>query len=123
MSRLNINRLAFFFPAFLALLALFGACLISATALETPSFLPELPTTHLQQNQPYNVTYNHRSLIINGEPTLLLVGSIHYPRSSPGTWSAILERTKAAGVNAIDTYVFWDMHEPNEGEFDFESGT
>ena len=30
-----------------------------------------------------NVTYDERSLIINGEHKLLFSGSIHYPRSTP----------------------------------------
>ena len=30
-----------------------------------------------------NVTYDGRSLIINGEHKLLFSGSIHYPRSTP----------------------------------------
>ena len=51
---------------------------------------------------------------------LLIVGAIHYPRSSPGMWNHLLKEAKEAGINTIDTYVFWNLHEPKEGEFDFE---
>ena len=68
------------------------------------------------------IKYDHRSFIINGNRELLLVGAIHYPRSSPGMWPHLMEKTKAAGLNAIDTYVFWNLHEPEEGVYDFETG-
>ena len=57
-----------------------------------------------------NVTYDHRSFIINGKRELLIVGAIHYPRSSPGMWPHLFKKTKAAVINAIDTYVFWNLH-------------
>ncbi|KAF4372910.1 hypothetical protein G4B88_018075 [Cannabis sativa] len=47
------------------------------------------------------VSYDGRSLIINGQHTLLFSGSIHYPRSTP------------------QTYVFWNIHEPKQGQYDF----
>ncbi|KAL5982776.1 Beta-galactosidase 10 [Asimina triloba] len=39
-----------------------------------------------------NVTYDHRSLIINGERKLLISASIHYPRSVPGEGVRIIWR-------------------------------
>ena len=69
-----------------------------------------------------NITYDHRSFIINGKRELLIVGAIHYPRSSPGMWPHLFKKSKEAGINAIDTYVFWNLHEPIEGQYDFETG-
>ncbi|KAJ1536406.1 hypothetical protein HK405_015236, partial [Cladochytrium tenue] len=72
---------------------------------------------------PSNVTvsYDHRAIIVDGRRRLLLAGAIHYPRSSPGMWPFLLERAKAAGLNAVDTYVFWGLHEPAPGVFDFHT--
>jgi beta-galactosidase GanA len=68
------------------------------------------------------VTYTPRSIVLGDTPTLLLVGSIHYPRSVPTLWPQLLHRAKSEGnLNAIDTYVFWNLHEPSEGVWDFES--
>jgi beta-galactosidase GanA len=36
-----------------------------------------------------------------------MAGSIHYPRSTPDMWPRLFRQAKAAGLNAIDTYVFW----------------
>lgn len=31
-------------------------------------------------------------------------------------WPELLQKSKAGGLNAIQTYVFWDGHEPQEGQ-------
>ncbi|CEM10807.1 unnamed protein product [Vitrella brassicaformis CCMP3155] len=68
---------------------------------------------------PYTVTYNSSSLLIDGRPSLILSAGIHYPRASAGEWDRIFRYIKAAGFNAIQSYVFWNIHEPIEGQFDF----
>ena len=95
------------------------------------------------------VTYDGRSLIVNGRRELLFSGSIHYPRSTPEVvldssllmilsfscsgylgiewmvlvnwvqmWPDILQKAKHGGLNLIQTYVFWNIHEPVEGQVD-----
>nr|GMC53586.1 beta-galactosidase 16 isoform X1 [Ipomoea batatas] len=66
-----------------------------------------------------DVTYDGRSLIINGERKLLFSGSIHYPRSTPDMWPSLIKRAKNGGLDVIETYVFWNEHEPQPGQFDF----
>ncbi|KAF5443788.1 hypothetical protein F2P56_036316 [Juglans regia] len=66
-----------------------------------------------------NVTYDGRSLIINGKRELLFSGSIHYPRSTPEMWPDLIAKAKHGGLNVIQTYVFWNIHEPVEGQFNF----
>ncbi|KAF4355879.1 hypothetical protein F8388_011112 [Cannabis sativa] len=66
-----------------------------------------------------NVTYDGRSLIIDGHRRLLFSGSIHYPRSTPEMWPYLIEKAKEGGVDVIQTYVFWNLHEPKQGEYDF----
>ncbi|GMI86698.1 MUCILAGE-MODIFIED 2, beta-galactosidase 6 [Hibiscus trionum] len=66
-----------------------------------------------------NVTYDGRSLIINGERKLLFSGSIHYPRSTPQMWPSLIAKAKEGGVDVIQTYVFWNVHEPQPGQYDF----
>ena len=83
--------------------------------MRTEIVKPSVPAQALS-----NISYDHRSFIINGERQLLIVGAIHYPRSSPGMWPHLFRKTKEAGINAIDTYVFWNLHEPIEGHYDFD---
>jgi hypothetical protein len=63
--------------------------------------------------------FDARSLIIDDERKLILSGAVHYPRSTPEMWPEILRKSKRAGLNCIDTYVFWEAHEPEEGRYDF----
>ncbi|ETO22783.1 beta-galactosidase, partial [Reticulomyxa filosa] len=62
--------------------------------------------------KPYNVTYDERSFIIDGKRTLLLGGSIHYPRVSMQQWDDILKKAREDGLNHVEVYVFWNLHEP-----------
>ncbi|XP_010437540.1 PREDICTED: beta-galactosidase 11-like [Camelina sativa] len=65
------------------------------------------------------VTYDGTSLIIDGKRELLYSGSIHYPRSTPEMWPSIIKRAKQGGLNTIQTYTFWNVHEPEQGQFNF----
>ncbi|KAK2656361.1 hypothetical protein Ddye_009413 [Dipteronia dyeriana] len=65
------------------------------------------------------VTYDGRSLIIDGQHKILFSGSIHYPRSTPQMWSSLIAKGKEGGLNVIQTYVFWNLHELQPGQYDF----
>ncbi|ONL96140.1 Beta-galactosidase [Zea mays] len=67
-----------------------------------------------------NVTYDHRALVIDGVRRVLVSGSIHYPRSTPDMWPGLIQKAKDGGLDVIETYVFWDIHEPVRGQYDFE---
>ncbi|KAI8554079.1 hypothetical protein RHMOL_Rhmol05G0069700 [Rhododendron molle] len=67
-----------------------------------------------------SVTYDGRSLIVNGARELLFSGSIHYPRSPPEMWPDLIKKAKEGGLNVIQTYIFWNLHEPIEGQFNVE---
>ncbi|XP_047175407.1 beta-galactosidase 8-like [Vigna umbellata] len=67
-----------------------------------------------------NVTYDHRALVIDGKRRVLVSGSIHYPRSTPEMWPDIIQKSKDGGLDVIETYVFWNLHEPVQGQYNFE---
>ncbi|CAI9275733.1 unnamed protein product [Lactuca saligna] len=87
--------------------------------LITTSFISVYSDTDDNEYTPGPVTYNARSIIVNGNPILLFSGSIHYPRSTPEMWPDIIRMAKEGGLNTIETYVFWNVHEPVEGQFNF----
>ncbi|KAJ7967162.1 Beta-galactosidase [Quillaja saponaria] len=66
-----------------------------------------------------NVTYEGRSLLLNGKRELFFSGSIHYPRSTPDMWPDLLAKARHGGLNVIQTYVFWNIHEPVQGQYNF----
>lgn len=67
-----------------------------------------------------NVTYDHRALVIDGQRRVLISGSIHYPRSTPEMWPDLVQKSKDGGLDVIETYVFWNLHEPVRSQYDFE---
>lgn len=34
-------------------------------------------------------------------------------------WPDLIEKSKEGGLNTIETYVFWNIHEPNRRQYDF----
>ncbi|XP_050226309.1 beta-galactosidase 8-like [Mercurialis annua] len=66
------------------------------------------------------VSYDHRALVINGKRRILQSGSIHYPRTTPEVWPDIISKAKEGGLDVIETYVFWNYHEPVKGQYYFE---
>lgn len=56
---------------------------------------------------------------LGGEPYKLISGDIHYFRIYPTEWKRHLLLAKDFGLNTIQTYVPWNLHEPKKGEFDF----
>ncbi|XVF88753.1 hypothetical protein PTKIN_Ptkin19aG0076800 [Pterospermum kingtungense] len=67
-----------------------------------------------------SVSYDSKAIIINGRRRILLSGSIHYPRSTPEMWPDLIAKAKAGGLDVIQTYVFWNGHEPSPGKYYFE---
>ncbi|KAF6174297.1 hypothetical protein GIB67_040790 [Kingdonia uniflora] len=65
------------------------------------------------------VTYDGRAIKIDGERRVLLSGSIHYPRSTAEMWPDLIQKAKDGGLDTIETYVFWNAHEPHRREYDF----
>ena len=57
---------------------------------------------------------------LNGEPFRIIAGAIHYFRVPAEYWKDRLIKLKACGFNTVETYVAWNMHEPEEGKFDYE---
>ncbi|KAL1159650.1 hypothetical protein V6Z11_A07G012200 [Gossypium hirsutum] len=66
------------------------------------------------------VSYDSKAIIINGRRRILLSGSIHYPRSTPEMWPDLIAKAKEGGLDVIQTYVFWNGHEPSPGKYYFE---
>ncbi len=57
--------------------------------------------------------------IKDGEPIKLISGAVHYFRNMPDTWRDIFKKMKAMGLNCVETYCVWNMHEKKPGEYDF----
>nr|GEW46872.1 beta-galactosidase 17 [Tanacetum cinerariifolium] len=93
--------------------------------------------SHLKQ-QHHHHGHSHHKVVVNknkskfqikddqfwkdGQPFRIIGGDLHYFRTLPQYWEDRLLRAKALGLNAIQTYVPWNLHEPKEGQLDFDGG-
>ncbi|XP_002516256.2 beta-galactosidase 15 [Ricinus communis] len=65
------------------------------------------------------VSHDGRAITIDGKRRVLISGSIHYPRSTAEMWPDLIKKSKEGGLDAIETYVFWNSHEPSRRQYDF----
>ena len=58
-------------------------------------------------------------IYIDGKPEKIVSGAMHYFRIHPEYWRDRLLKLKECGCNCVETYVAWNLHEKEEGKFDF----
>lgn len=64
-------------------------------------------------------TVGDKHFLLNGEPFVVKAAEIHYPRIPQPYWEHRIKMCKALGMNTVCIYVFWNIHEQREGQFDF----
>lgn len=67
------------------------------------------------------VTFDSKGVNIDGKTIQIISGAMHYFRIPRALWQDRLERAKACGLNAVETYMCWNLHEPQPGKFHFEN--
>jgi len=65
------------------------------------------------------IHFDEKHIYIDGAPTKIMSGAMHYFRIHPAYWRDRLIKLKEMGCNCVETYLAWNLHEKNEGEFDF----
>ena len=64
-------------------------------------------------------TVGNKTFLLNGEPFVVKAAEVHYPRIPQAYWDHRIKMCKALGMNTLCIYVFWNIHEQREGQFDF----
>ncbi len=59
------------------------------------------------------------TFLLDGKPFVVKAAELHYPRIPQPYWEHRIKMCKALGMNTVCLYVFWNIHEQREGEFDF----
>jgi beta-galactosidase len=67
----------------------------------------------------HSFTLSDTAFLLDSKPFVMISGEMHYPRVPREAWRARMKMAKAMGLNTIGTYVFWNVHEPQKGVFDF----
>jgi len=66
-----------------------------------------------------SVQINNKNILIDGVPTQIISAGMHYFRIHPELWKDRIDKAVALGVNTIETYIAWNIHEPKRGKFNF----
>ena len=64
-------------------------------------------------------TTGDKTFLLNGKPFVVKAAELHYPRIPRPYWEHRIKMCKALGMNTVCLYVFWNIHEQREGEYDF----
>jgi beta-galactosidase len=67
------------------------------------------------------LTIDQQEFLLDGRPFRILAGAMHYFRVHPHYWRDRLQKLKALGLNTLETYVAWNLHEPQPGKFNFSA--
>ena len=59
---------------------------------------------------------------LDGEPFRLLSGGLHYFRVHPDQWADRLRKARLMGLNTVETYVPWNLHQPRPDAFTTDGG-
>ena len=64
-------------------------------------------------------TAGKNTFLLNGQPFVVKAAELHYPRIPRPYWDQRIKMCKSLGMNTVCLYVFWNIHEQQEGKFDF----
>ncbi len=84
--------------------------LVAAMMTVTPAFAQKAKGTFETGNGTF---------LLNGKPFVVKAAEIHYPRIPKPYWDHRIKMCKALGMNTVCIYIFWNIHEQREGQFDF----
>ncbi len=67
-----------------------------------------------------SISFDSRTLSIDGKRVWLVSGSIHFQRIARSEWADRIRAAKHAGLNCIETPIFWSQIEARPGSYDFK---
>ena len=91
---------------------------LAAMLLAMPA-VANAATTAASKGKPGTFTTGKGTFLLNGQPFIVKAAEVHYPRIPRPYWEHRIQMCKALGMNAVCIYIFWNIHEQREGQFDF----
>ena len=76
-------------------------------------------TTALADSKPGTFTIGNKTFLLNDQPFVVKAAEVHYPRIPRPYWEHRIQMCKSLGMNAVCIYIFWNIHEQQEGQFNF----
>ncbi|HEY8894695.1 MAG TPA: beta-galactosidase [Niastella sp.] len=82
-------------------------------------FNPVAAQTQKNTYIPGSFTTGNKEFLLNGKPFVIRAAELHYARIPKEYWEHRIRLCKAMGMNTICIYLFWNLHEPQQDQFDF----
>ena len=101
-----MNPLSSPLPFRCLLRAFAGLVFVTATALAAPA-------------AQHKFEIGADAFLLDGQPLQIRCGEVHAPRVPREYWRHRLRMVKAMGLNTVCAYLFWNVHEPRPGEFEW----
>ncbi|BDI28860.1 hypothetical protein CCAX7_009110 [Capsulimonas corticalis] len=103
---------------------LFGICLTALASLAPGAHASDFPghDSNIHPAAPAAkaaIDFDKHGFLIHGKRVFLATGEVQYNKIPRALWRDRLLRVKRAGYNCIQTYAYWNYHEPQEGRFEF----
>ncbi|XP_069390129.1 beta-galactosidase-1-like protein 2 isoform X3 [Paralichthys olivaceus] len=95
-------------------------CIAAGAIITYHKFTRKYPVEIKRMSRVAGLTANTSQFTLEGKPFRILGGSIHYFRVPRAYWQDRLMKLKSCGLNTLTTYVPWNLHEPEQGVFNFE---
>jgi beta-galactosidase GanA len=81
--------------------------------------LERAPAPPRHASPPNRLTAGNGRYYLDGRPVILRAAELQYFRIPAEQWADSIDKLRAAGCNAIASYLPWAWHEPSPGEYDF----
>lgn len=72
-----------------------------------------------REASPAAFSIGDESFLLNGRPFVIRCGEMHFARIPREYWTHRLKMAKAMGLNTVCAYLFWNVHEPQPGQFNW----
>ena len=67
----------------------------------------------------HNFAIGTNDFLLDGKPFQIRCGEMHAPRVPKEYWRHRLQMARAMGLNTVCAYLFWNLHEPEPGHFNW----
>src|ERR1700761_9433476 len=99
---------------------MFAAALLCSTmSLQSTALSPQAQAPAPKTSARHTFELKDGQFFMDGRPFQILAGEMHYARIPRARWRQAMRMARAMGLNTVTTYVFWNLHEPEPGRFDF----
>uniref|UniRef100_A0A6P7G1Q1 Beta-galactosidase n=1 Tax=Diabrotica virgifera virgifera TaxID=50390 RepID=A0A6P7G1Q1_DIAVI len=97
-----------------------------ALSIAEPIVASALPTSYEYYTSggiKYGISVDKPYFTLNDRNISIYSGAMHYFRVPRAYWRDRLRKMRAAGLNTVESYIPWNLHEPRSGEYDFGNTT